>query len=1227
MCWRFHAGVAIALGLIPCADLNAQAHRIDAATPGLIESGAPPFAILNQEALGLDSPPTDLRLMPDGRVVVMAAQQLALGDGVRWETFRQSQQDSATTAGVGMAVDVDGSIYVGTATGFGRIEFIQNNEWRIHPVATWPKEERQDRAIPRAAIVVQDDWVWHSGSGSLISWKPGRIARLAGRAQNVEHVFTLRGETYLSDRTDGRLSRIKNSLMEPVFAEELFSPDATITSTLPFNDDCLLIGTHGEGLQLFDGKSVRPFSVGNTLGGAVRINDICQTEGGFIAAAVQNHGIVFFDREGRTIQSLTRELDHRLSGVKRLLPAAGGVIWCLLDRGVLRVEFPSRTSYFEPFIGTGVNTAHPSRLDGRLWFLADGKIQRAVYASDGQLSELITDMPRNLYAFTFSTVMGVPVAGTSRGAFFREETGWVPFATDTYNLRILEAKPRNGRWMYGARGEIGWLRRTEEGFEVERAIQESSIPIVYNAVTDHDGSIWLEHGTGQFGRITFNGGLPEYTSFNESHGIPESWAQAFEINGVVRFNVAQQIFRFDEPSNRFVRDLELEQQASVSEVYGRPGVDSAGRLWVATLNGIHVLEKQAGRYRRLPIPLSQKFRPYYFTFESGGIVWMHSERRLERYDPAMPSAPRAPLNALITQVHVAGVHRSFFPSDGKIPELEYSENSLIVHFSAPGNSFSAPVRFEVNLEGTDSDWTSTGNSGTAVFNRLKEGRYVLHVRPRSDETVGKAATLAFTIMPPWYRTNLAYAGYGVSAVGLLLGAAWLSSLLERRENARLEKLVTVRTHELNTSRDRLADQVDEIRMLSQAIEQSPVAVFLAQSDGTIVFANPRACESSGYSCEELIASNIAMLRNETADSEALATKVTDMIETGTPWRGQLVNRHKDGRVVHVRTMIAPIRTPDGVVRHQLILEEDITEWLAEQDRRRKLEAHLFQAQKLESIGILAGGIAHDFNNILTGILGYCELARLAARGDAAVVGELNEVVTAGLRAKDLVSQILTFSRKSTPRLVPMDLVDPVTEALKLVRASTPSSVQIVVRMESGRVLADKTQIQQVVLNLCTNAIHAMQDRAGILTVTVQSMMVDATLAAEVPKLFPGAWMRLSVCDNGRGMDAATLERIFDPFFTTKRQGEGTGLGLSIVQGIVATHKSAIRVRSTSATGTTFEIYFTLTEDTTVPKIEERAVPRGSMQEILVVDDERAVANFAATRLKQLGCVFEIAVRI
>jgi PAS domain S-box-containing protein len=1210
--WRVLTAILGSLGCVFSA--SAQPHQMEAAPRGLVEAGAPPFVIIGDEALGLDSPATDLRQMPDGRILVIASQQLALGDGVRWEVFRQDSHDPIIASG-SVAVDRDGKIYVGVPKGFARVEFGENNLWHLVRVALWPAAESANRPPPHTQLTVDGEWFWHAGSGSILTWRPGQTAQIAGTTEDLQHIFSLHGAFYVSDRSDGSLARLKAGKKEAVFPDREDSPNSAITCSVPLGDSLILVGTFARGLQEFDGHTIRPFGEESAVFSHGPINDLCATAGGMFAAAVENHGIVFFNRTGHTVQSLDRSLDHRLSRVKRLLPAANGVIWALLDHGIMRVEFPSRISFFEPLLGSGVNTAHPDRLDGRLWFLADGKIQRAVYDADERLAKIEDDTPENLYIFGFSGALGLPVAGTEKGAFYRSSTGWEPFAPEISNLRILDPQPRDGRWLYGARGEIGWLKLTQQGIQVER-LPTPALANAYNTVVAGNGDIWIEMGLGRFGRVKWDGqGAPRLETFSTKDGIPESWGQVFEIKGVVRFNVAEQIFRFDEGTRRFVEDTEFQAILPDDVIRGRPGMDFQGRLWVSTNAGVKILDRRGAQWRQVDEKMSPQFRPYYFTFEKDGVVWLHSEHRLERFDPNIPTPPVTPLHALFTHVTIATNNRTFYDLDRPIPSLKFSENSLVVHYAAVGNPYASAITFEVKLEGTGGDWTPTGSSGSAVFNGLKEGHYLLHVRPRSEAAVGTEATLGFSISPPWYRTYAAYGVYILSALALVLLAGWMSTILERRENTRLEQLVAQRTHELNASNDRLANQVDEILMLSQAIEQSPVAVFITKPDGTIVFANPRACEITGYPRGELLGMNAALLRTRQSSAHEAAPAAA---QRGESWRGELVNRDKAGRVMHVQSMISPIRSPDGVIRHHLILEEDITDWLADQEKNRLLEAQLFQAQKLESIGTLAGGIAHDFNNILTGILGYCELARLNAGEGTELQRDLNEVRAAGLRAKELVAQILTFSRQSNASLVPVNLAEPVNEAVRLIRATTPATINIVAQIENGIVKADATQIQQVVLNLCTNAIHAMSNRAGRLNISLQAVNVTPEMAALVPHLSAGRRFRLVVSDTGDGMDPSTLNRIFDPFFTTKRQGEGTGLGLAIVQGIVVGHGGALQVRSTPSAGSVFEIYFQFTEESVPTPTAEVPAPRGQQQEIIIVDDERSVATFASTRLQQLG---------
>ena len=744
----------------------------------------------------------------------------------------------------------------------------------------------------------------------------------------------------------------------------------------------------------------------------------------------------------------------------------------------------------------------------------------------------------------------------------------------------------------------------------------------YNSVTDGKGDVWLEYGSGLVGRIhpgRPTDGFPSVDFFDAKHGVPESWVQVFVLDGVARFNIADRILRLDDAGNRLVVDEEFTRAfAGLGTIVGRPGRDSSGRLWITTEQGVHVFTGDLNQLQRVNEPMPAGFQPYYFTFESGGVVWMHSNRRLARYDPHLSTASPRPLRALLTHVSLPSSGRVLFPENGRLPTLTFADNSLIAHFLAIDNFLSASVTFEVKLEGSGQDWVSAGSAGSAVFNRLPEGNYVLQVRPTSLGVAGEISSLSFTISPPWYRTIPAYLAGTILLLGLISLIGWLFTYLQRREKLRLENIVAQRTSELNASNVRLATQVDEIRTLSQAIQQSPVGVMIIKPDGAIVFANPRVCELSGYTLEELVGQPFRLLRLPDPQDQRIISAFNDARQRGDSWQGELTNRAKDGRIFHVRVTASPLRGNNDEIPHYLLLEEDITETLAEQERHRRLEAQLFLAQKRESLGTLAGGIAHDFNNILTGILGYNELIQLSLGENSKVTQELTAIRSAGQRAKELIGQILTYTRKGHSQLVPQDLARPVAEALKLIRASTPSTIEIVQSLQPGLVRADPSQIHQIVLNLCTNAAHAMQNRPGRLDVRLDPVTLSEAQAAEIPGLQAGPHMRLAVTDNGDGMDQKTLDRIFDPFFTTKQPGEGTGLGLSIVQGIMAGHKGALQVRSKPGVGTTFELFFPVTLEARSATVPPMPIPQGGEQEIIIVDDEPMVTSYVAARLKKLG---------
>jgi PAS domain S-box-containing protein len=329
---------------------------------------------------------------------------------------------------------------------------------------------------------------------------------------------------------------------------------------------------------------------------------------------------------------------------------------------------------------------------------------------------------------------------------------------------------------------------------------------------------------------------------------------------------------------------------------------------------------------------------------------------------------------------------------------------------------------------------------------------------------------------------------------------------------------------------------------------------------------------------------------------------------------------KEGSIRWLRNRRSSIRDTDGKVITVTGITEDITDKKTADEEKKIYEARLMRSQKLEAIGTLAGGIAHDFNNILSAIIGYTELAQDNLQKDNSTYAYLEEVLHAGDRARDLVKQILTFSRQIESERRPVKVFLLIKEVLKLLRSSLPSTITIVdhIDSDSGSVFADPAQIHQVIMNLCTNAYQAMINTGGELTVSLSSVYLDSRFTSTHPPLKQGHYLKLSVTDTGAGMDEETLKRIFDPFFTTKEKGKGTGLGLATVHGIVSELGGAIVVTSRLRMGSSFDVYLEQYGGNADKTGMRKVSPMGNGESILLVDDEDAILHFTQAMLHQLG---------
>ena len=433
---------------------------------------------------------------------------------------------------------------------------------------------------------------------------------------------------------------------------------------------------------------------------------------------------------------------------------------------------------------------------------------------------------------------------------------------------------------------------------------------------------------------------------------------------------------------------------------------------------------------------------------------------------------------------------------------------------------------------------------------------------------------------------------------------------------------------LAASKKELEIEVAERRKAEEALRLSEeryrglynnITDFLYTHDleGRIVDINPSAAAHLGYSIEEIIGKSISEFMKEKYRPNFHDQYLTGIKSTHF-FNGTFRLISKDGREVYVEYRNNLVKGREGA-DYVSGVGRNVTDRIVAQREVRRLEKQLLQAQKMEAVGALAGGIAHDFNNILTIILGYNQMAlRKAENPD--MIECLNHIKEAGLRARDLVEHILAFSRQTEHKFLPVDIRHLVKESLKLLRASIPSTIEIKQNITARRatILADPTQINQVLMNLSTNAFHAMGEKSGILTFGLAEKEIKAGSPMQQTGLAPGSYVELSVEDTGTGITPQIRDRIFDPYFTTKSLGEGTGLGLATVHGIVKSHSGAVTVDSRPGRGSVFRIYLPLIEEDEKEEREAEAPLEKGRERLLIVDDEKAIVEVSKEMLEGLG---------
>ncbi len=355
------------------------------------------------------------------------------------------------------------------------------------------------------------------------------------------------------------------------------------------------------------------------------------------------------------------------------------------------------------------------------------------------------------------------------------------------------------------------------------------------------------------------------------------------------------------------------------------------------------------------------------------------------------------------------------------------------------------------------------------------------------------------------------------------------------------------------------------------------------------------------------------------ERETIERSARKAIDSGSEFNCMWRISDANGKERWLMSKGTPQKDSEGRLLRYVGIVIDITDRKTEEENKQQLESSLRKSQRLETIGTLAGGIAHDFNNILMPILGYAEMGVNSIDNKEPLHDCFSEIMLAAERARNLVAQILTFSRtqESEPSVVSVQSV--IAEALKLLRPSIPATITIEQQIDNTccNILADPSQIHQVIVNLCTNAFHAMEKSGGIMTIKLREIFPDADVLKTLPGLPARRYVQLSVTDTGTGMDDATMERIFEPFFTTKSVNKGTGLGLSVVHGIITSYNGAITVESRPAKGASFRVYLPVIDSTLRDTIRKGRPSEGNGS-ILFVDDEQATIKMMTMMLTRLG---------
>ena len=631
--------------------------------------------------------------------------------------------------------------------------------------------------------------------------------------------------------------------------------------------------------------------------------------------------------------------------------------------------------------------------------------------------------------------------------------------------------------------------------------------------------------------------------------------------------------------------------------------DKKDRLWFGTDNGVFIWDGKKLKHLNKQNGLAgNELNRAAFYEDPKGMIWLGTAEGLsvynEKYDHSDGVKPRL----WLTSVQIDGRH--FDP--GEAIKLNHSENDLAFNFQFTSFRDEKRVLIRYKLEGFDEEWRikqKLTSTSIRYFN-LPPGEYRFMIQLESVDYIFSPVVMSeyIKILLPYWES---WWFYLIVLAVIIFFFYYITSYYSRLQYAkRLEKQIDLRTRQLRLS---------EMKYRS-IFENSQDAVIVSQPDGYILDANPAALDMFGYeSKEEFLKINIP--KHLYADEKDREKFLVEMEKSGFVQDMELRLKRKDGStLVTLLSSVCHNDSESGTKQYLSILKDVTQRW--------QLKEQLAQAQRMESIGMLAGGIAHDFNNILGGILGYASLIKLQISEGDRFYRFVDSIEKSAVRGAELTNQLLVFAKRGQAQLSRVQINDVVNDTLKIIRSTFPKSIKIDINLSESipPVLSDEAQLNQVLMNLCVNARDAIAEK-GTVTINTKSLTIDQELAKQYNVSREGTYVVIEVADTGIGIEPNLLKHIFEPFFSTKEQGKGTGLGLSMIYGFVHSQNGFIDVESTPGKGSIFRIFLPA-----IPAETDRADSKGELRSqlqkgdevILVVDDEKVLRDFLHQALEGYG---------